>query len=119
MAVVVSERFVNVKTGAVTPPFGAGYALGSAFVDGDTVYAFGTFCHTNDACGAAGSNREIRVWWSTDKMQTWQSKTALNAMGLNFTLWNTSVDRAKINGTELFVMAFETDDKRTPGGWNT
>ena len=62
MAMVVSERFVNVKTGAATPPFGAGYALGSAFVDGGTVYAFGTFCHTNDACGAAGSNREIRVW---------------------------------------------------------
>jgi hypothetical protein len=72
-----------------------------------------------DACGAPTSNREIRVWWSADKMQTWQSKTALNATGLNYTLWNTSVDRAKVNGTELFVMAFETDDPRTPGGWNT
>ena len=35
MAAVVPERFVNVKTGAVTRPFGAGYALGSAFVDVD------------------------------------------------------------------------------------
>jgi hypothetical protein len=113
------QRFVHVKTGATTPPFGAGYALGSAFVDGETVYAYGTFCNTTDACGAPTSNREVRVWWSTDRMQTWQSATALNATGLNYTLWNTSVDRAKLNGTELFVMAFETDDKRTPGGWNT
>jgi hypothetical protein len=112
-------RFVNTHTGAVTPPFGAGYALGSAFVDGETVYAYGTYCNTMDACGAPTSNREVRVWWSTDKMQTWQHATALNATGLNYTLWNTSVDRAKINGTDLFVMAFETDDKRTPGGWNT
>ena len=29
------------------------------------------------------------------------------------------MDRAKINGTSMFVMAFETDDHRPPGGWNT
>ena len=65
------QRFVNVQTGAVTPAFGSGYALGSAFVDEDTgiVYAFGTHCGDNDACGAATSNRHIRVWWSSDKMQ--------------------------------------------------
>ena len=86
------QRFVNMKTGAVSPLFGAGYALGSAFVDVDssTVFAYGTFCHAKDNCGAPGSNLEVRVWWSTDKMQTWQSSIALNATGKPYTLWNTS-----------------------------
>ena len=115
------QRFVNVKTGAVTPAFGSGYALGSAFVDAETgtVFSYGTHCGENDACGAPTSNRHIRVWWSTDKMQTWQSAVAISVDGKKFTLWNTSVDRCKINGTAMFVMAFETDDPATPGGWNT
>lgn len=113
------QRFVHVKTGNVTPPFGSGYALGSAFATHDAVYAYGTFCDTTDNCGAPTSNQEIRVFWSTDKMQTWQSRTVIDARGKKYTLWNTSVTKAKINGTDCFIMAFEVRDAETPGGWNT
>ena len=88
-------HFVHVESGSVSSPFGQGYALGSAFTWNGTVYAYGTYCGPADSCGAATSNREIRVFWSSDNMQTWQSRTALNATGVlkDETLWNTSVDR--------------------------
>eukprot|EP01050_Picozoa_sp_SAG11_P003269 SAG11_NODE_181_length_13239_cov_10.587139_4_plen_977_part_00 len=101
------QRFVNMKTGAVSPLFGAGYALGSAFVDVDssTVFAYGTFCNAKDNCGAPGSNLEVRVWWSTDKMQTWQSSIALNATGKPYTLWNTSGESLTRTLLDLFANA--------------
>jgi hypothetical protein len=109
-------RFVHVRTGVTTPPLpgSAGFALGSAYTDGKVVYAFGTFCHTNDRCGAAGSNNEIRVWWSIDGMKSWQSQVALTGSEL----WNQSVDKGKLEGVEVFVMAIET---RAGGStqWNT
>ena len=56
-------RFVHVRSGVSSPPLpdSAGYALGSAYTDGTTVFAFGTFCHADDRCGAPGSNSHIRV----------------------------------------------------------
>jgi hypothetical protein len=114
-------RFVHVDSGFVSPPFGQGYALGSAFAWNGTVYAYGTYCGSADSCGAATSNHEIRVFWSSDDMQTWQSQTALNTTGVleGETAWNTSADRGVVNGTECFIMAFENQDPKTPGGWNT
>ena len=52
-------------------------------------------------------------------MQTWQSRTAVDATGKKYTLWNTSVNKGKLNGKDVFVMAFEVRDAETPGGWNT
>jgi hypothetical protein len=55
----------------------------------------------------------VKVFWSTDKMQTWQEKVALTFDDVGTTLWNTSVDQAYINGIMTFVMAVEIP------AWNT
>jgi len=84
-------RFVDVQTGEPTPAFAAGWHLGSAFVDGDRVYAFGV----NKWGGA-----EIRVFWSDD-LRHWSSRTALNLRG--WEIFNTSVCK----GADGYTMAFE------------
>ena len=84
-------RFVDMKTGEETPGFAQGYHLGSAFVDGDTAYAFGV---------NKWDGEKVEVFWSKDLKQ-WESKTALNLPGWG--IFNTSVCK----GRDGYIMAFE------------
>lgn len=84
-------RFIDVATGKPTPSFAAGYHLGSAFVDGDTVYAYGV--------NGWGQQR-IQVFWSKD-FEHWQDQPALDLPG--WQIFNTSVCK----GPDGYVMAFE------------
>ncbi len=82
---------MDVKTGDPTPAFAQGYHLGSAFVDGDTAYAFGVNIWDGE---------KVEVFWSKD-LQHWESKTALDLKGWG--IFNTSVCK----GRDGYVMAFE------------
>jgi len=84
-------RFVDVATGEPTPAFAAGHNLGSAFVDGDTVYVYGV---------KGWGTENIYVFWSKD-LKTWQSQTALARPG--WTIYNTSVCKER----GRYLMAFE------------
>ena len=84
-------RFVDVKTGEPTPAFAAGYHLGSAYVEGDTAWAFGV---------DNWDGTRIQVFWSQD-LKTWHDKPALELPGWG--IFNTSVCR----GRHGYVMAFE------------
>lgn len=85
------SRFVDVETGSPTASFAAGYDLGSAFVNGDTMYVFAVDIWDGE---------EIRVFWSTD-LEHWESQTALKLPGWG--LFNTSV----CMGRDGYLMAFE------------
>ena len=84
-------RFINVATGRPTAAFAVGYNLGSAFVDGDTVYVYGV---------RGWGTSAIHVFWSKD-MATWSSRIALDRPGWG--IYNTSVCK----GGGRYVMAFE------------
>ncbi len=84
-------RFIDCKTGKPTPSFAAGYHLGSAFVDGGTVYVYGVKDWGKSA---------IQAFWSKD-LKTWQSKLALDVPGWG--VYNNSVCKGR-NG---YVMAIE------------
>ena len=84
-------RFIDVETNKPTTRFAEGYHLGSAFVDGDTIYVSGV--------DIWGGNR-IELFYSTD-MKNWQSRTALNVS--KYEIFNTSICRGE-NG---YVMMFE------------
>ena len=84
-------RLVDTESGEPTPAFAAGWHLGSAHVQGDTVYAYGV-----DRWGES----TIGVFRSTD-LETWSTQTALKLPG--WALYNTSV----CEGPDGFVMAFE------------
>jgi hypothetical protein len=84
-------RFIDVANDKATAAFGKGKHLGCAFVEGNTVYAFGV-----DKWG--GSN--ITVFHSKD-MAKWEERLALRLPG--WELFNTSV--CKANGR--YVMAIE------------
>jgi alpha-L-fucosidase len=84
-------RFIDVATGKATPAFAKGQHLGCAFVEGDTVYAFGV-----DKWGGS----KITVFRSKD-MTKWEERLALHAPG--WELFNTSV--CKADGG--YVMAVE------------
>lgn len=84
-------HFINVKTGKATPAFAQGHALGSAYVEGDTVYAFGT-----PGWGASS----INLFISKD-MVNWEEHQALDLPG--WELFNTSVCKAD----DRYIMAFE------------
>ena len=107
-------RFVNVKTGEKSSVFGIGHFFGSAIVEGDTVFAYGTKGDTGDSPGA-GEN--VTVFWSSD-MQTWRNRTALNLGKSKRNTWNTSVGKGKINGTTCYAMSFDVRNPKTPGAWN-
>ncbi|NQT53766.1 hypothetical protein HQ576_17045 [bacterium] len=84
-------RFIDVAAGTPTPAFAQGFHLGSAFVDGGTVYVYGvTIWDASD----------VHVFWSKD-MTAWQSQVALKTPGWG--LFNTSVCK----GDGRYVMAFE------------
>jgi len=84
-------RFVDVESGAYTPSFAVGYHLGSAHVEGDTVYAYGV-----SAWGASS----MRVFWSDD-MVNWQSQSAFDTD--NWGIYNNSICKDEHG----YVMAFE------------
>lgn len=84
-------RFVDVEKGEATTGFAAGYHLGSAFVEGNMVYAVGT----SDWGGS-----EIRIFRSGD-MEHWESWTAWEKEG--WQLYNTSVTKDDSG----FIMAVE------------
>lgn len=84
-------RFIDVATGKPTPSFARGYHLGSAYVECDTVYAYGV-----KDWGAS----EIGVFYSKD-MKTWKSETALSLPGWG--IYNNSVCK----GRKGYTMAIE------------
>lgn len=84
-------RFVDVESGECTPSFAAGYHLGSAHIEGDTVYVYGV-----DLWGKSN----IQVFWSKD-LENWSTQSALNLPGWG--IYNTSVCK----GADGYVMAFE------------
>lgn len=84
-------RFIEVESGKPTPAFAAGYHLGSAYVEGDTIYVYGV-----DIWGGA----KIQVFWSSD-LATWESQPALTLPGWG--IYNNSVCK----GPKSYIMAFE------------
>ena len=84
-------RFIDVATGEATANFAAGYHLGAAFVDGDTVYVH--------AVNAWGGDR-IQTFWSKDLVH-WQDETGLGLPG--WQIYNNGVCK----GPDGYVMAFE------------
>lgn len=114
------------------------HALGCALVEEDGagaaeagVYAFGTqrsFGGGEEEEGqaaAAAPGQIIRVFASSDHMHTWQNKTAIDfsteksPSRKKRVVFNTSVGKGKLNGTTVYVMAYEWSRPGTPGGWNT
>lgn len=85
-------RFIDVQSGEPTPAFAAGHHLGSAHVQGDTVYAYGV----KEDWGRS----TIQVFWSRD-LETWSSQPALTVP--DWSMYNNSV----CQGPDRFVMAFE------------
>lgn len=84
-------HFVDVASGEVTPGFAEGYHLGSAHVEGDTVFVYGV---------KGWGTPTIQVFHSAD-MVNWSSQVALDLPG--FEIFNNSVCR----GGDRYVMAFE------------
>jgi hypothetical protein len=84
-------RLIDVEAGKATPAFAKGRHLGCAFVEGETVYAFGA-----DKWGGS----KVSVFWSKD-MEKWEERLALHLPG--WELFNTSV--CKADGR--YVMAVE------------
>src|SRR5262249_26627754 len=84
-------RFIDVATGKATPAFAKGKHLGCAFVEGDTVYAFGV-----DKWGGS----KITVFRSKD-MEKWEERLALHLPGWEW--FNPSVGKAD----GRYVMAVE------------
>ncbi len=87
-------RFIDVDSGDSTPSFAEGYHLGSAHVEGNTVYVYGV----NEWGGTI-----VKVFWSND-LKDWSSQTALDLPGWG--IFNTSVCKGKEG---KYVMAFEID----------
>ena len=84
-------RFIDVASGEPTASFAAGYNLGSAYVDQDTVYVYGV---------KGWGTPNIYVFWSND-LENWSSRPALKLPG--WEIYNTSVCK----GRGRYVMAFE------------
>jgi len=83
--------FIDVESGEPATDFAAGQHLGSAYVEGDTVFAFGV-----DKWGGSA----IRAFWSKDLVH-WSSQVALNVPGWG--MYNSSVCKAR----DRYVMAVE------------
>ena len=86
-------RFIDEASGEATPAFAPGYHLGSAFVNGDTMYVYGV-----DTWKAS----KIHVFWSKD-LTEWKDQTAIDLPGWG--IFNNSVYKGK----DAYVMAFEID----------
>ncbi len=84
-------RFIDHESGRAGKPFGRGYHLGNAFVDGDTVFVTAVDIWDGEL---------VDVFASHD-MEHWESWNALNLPG--YGLFNTSVCRAEGS----YVLMFE------------
>jgi len=93
-------RFIDVARGEPTPSFAVGYHLGSALVDGDTVYVTGT--------NTWGGQR-VEIFASKD-LQHWNAWNALNLPG--FGIYNTSMWRAG----DKHVLMFEIGEPPEEAG---
>lgn len=93
-------RFVDVATDTATPAFAQGYHLGCAFVDGDTVYAYGV---------PKWGGKAIHVFWSTD-LKEWKDQDAITLP--KWEIFNTSVCKGK----DEYVMAFEIGAPKEEAG---
>lgn len=87
-------RFVDMHSGEYTPPFARGFHLGSAYVDGDTVWAYGV---------PRWGGPTVEVFSSSDLIR-WRQRTGLCTEGWG--LYNTSVCR----GPARYVMAVEVGE---------
>ena len=97
-------RFVDHDTGRPTPPFAAGYVLGSALVDGGTVYVTGT-----GGKGKKWGAEQVHVFASRD-LKHWDTWTALDLPG--FSIFNTSMCKAG----SRYVLMFEIDKPKDQAG---
>lgn len=84
-------RFVDHETGKPTAAFARGYHLGSAFVDGDTVYVSGVDIWNGE---------RVQLFASTD-LEDWIDWTALNLPG--YGIFNTSLCKAE----NRYVLMYE------------
>ncbi len=87
-------RFVAMDTGETTPPFAWDHSYGSAHVEGDTMYVFGT---------VRGGESEIAVFWSQD-LVNWSRHLGLSLPGWG--IYNQSVCR----GPDRYMMALEVGE---------
>lgn len=94
------------KKEKISPHFGDQLSLASAFVDGDTLYMYGTKDWT------VFGNSEIFEITSKDLQNFTEPRSVFKA-NENMRFFNTSVTKDEDN--EVYVMALETDEKnRTP-----
>jgi hypothetical protein len=84
-------RFIDHETGKPTPAFARGFHLGSAFVEGDTVYVTGVNIWNGE---------RIRMFASTD-LQNWTNWTVLYLPG--YGIFNTSLCKAD----DRYVLMYE------------
>ena len=87
-------RFVEVESGRLTPAFATGFHLGSAHVQGNTMYVYGV-----ETWGGSA----VRVFWSKDLVH-WSDQPALILPGWG--LFNNSV----CQGLDRFIMVFEVGE---------
>ena len=106
----------NIKTGFKSKPFGIEYYFASAFADGDTLYAFATSRHDNEALTMYKENdsaswhdprggHEVRMFKTKD-LVNWEEKDIISCPDRR--LWNTSVCK----GENKYVMAIEVNEKK-------
>jgi len=91
-------RFRSPETGETTPPFADGYELGSAFVQGDTVYVTGTL-----------NRSQVDVFASKD-LKEWSQWNAIPAG--KYGIFNTSVCKSDTG----YVLMFEIDKPAEEAG---
>ncbi|MCX6623709.1 MAG: hypothetical protein NTY38_22095, partial [Acidobacteria bacterium] len=97
-------HFIDTATGKATPPFAKGLVLGSAFVDGDTVYVTGT-----GGKGKKWAAEQVHLFASRD-LEHWEHRVALDLPG--FAIFNTSMCKA---GKE-YVLMFEIGKPKEQAG---
>jgi len=97
-------RFVDHRTGQATPGFAKGRVLGSAFVDGDTMYVTGT--------GGRGRKWGAELVWmfASRDLKNWEEWVALDLPG--FSIFNTSLCKAG----DRYVLMFEIDKPKEQAG---
>ena len=88
-------RFVDAETGETTPAFAWDHEFGSAHVEGDTMYVYGT---------VTGAKPDMDVFWSTDLVY-WASRPILN-LPPDWGVYNQTV----CAGPDRYLMAFEVGE---------
>lgn len=115
---VCSHQYIrsrNMDTGEVSEPFGIEYYFASAFVEGDTLYAFASSRRDDKPLTMYGSEDDstwhdprgghtIRMFKTTDCIH-WEEKDIITCLDRRF--WNTSVCK----GDGKYVMAIEVSEE--------